>query len=163
ELLQELLSAKRYKLLEDAETLDPVDGYCLPQFFADVHEGLFEELEAEHPVVNVYRRELHRSYLAHLKAQLTASPPSSPRASLADTSQAGSDFPVSPTDTDFVAVGRGSLAKLGKKIEGALPRVEDERTLMHLQECLREIELLLGGPQGPGKDQFGSRAPVALQ
>ncbi len=45
-------------------------------------------------------------------------------------------------------MARGTLGELQKKLTAALPRIRDERTRMHVQDCLREVELLLGNRSG---------------
>ncbi|HEY5997943.1 MAG TPA: zinc-dependent metalloprotease [bacterium] len=141
-LLEALLSGTRYKLLEDAEALDPANGYTLAQFFADLQGGLFEELDAESPVVDVGRRELQRQYLDHVKAQLAAPPGPPARGPAADPDEA-SVAGVSLSDTDFRAVARNSLEALSRKLGSAASRTRDEMTGMHLRDCAREIELTL--------------------
>lgn len=142
-LLEELLSGKRYKLLKDFEALDPAAAYTLAEFLVDVRNGLFAELDAESPVVDIYRRELQRQYLAHLRSQLTAISQSAPRRSIFEADEPVRTVPVSATDTDFRAVSRSVLGALSAKLAAAAGRTRNGMTAMHFQDCIREIGLIL--------------------
>jgi hypothetical protein len=146
-LLEVLLSGTRYKLLEDAEALDPANGYTLAQFFADLQGGLFEELDAERPVVGVERRELQRQYLDLVKAQLAAPQGPAARGSAAADVDGVPAAGVPLTDTDFRAVARDSLEALSRRLGSAASRTGNEMTGMHLRDCVREIELILTAAQ----------------
>lgn len=140
-LLEELLSGKRYKLLKDFEALDPSAAYTLAEFFVDVQNGLFRELDAEQPMVDVYRRELQRQYLAHLKSQLSAVSQSAQRRNIFEADDPVRNVAMSATDTDFRAVSRSVLGALSTKL--AASRTKNEMTAMHFQDCIREINLVL--------------------
>ncbi len=142
-LLEELLSGKRYKLLKDFEALDPTAAYTLAEFLVDVRDGLFRELDADRPVVDIYRRELQRQYLAHLRSQLTAISQPAPRRSIFEADEPVRTVAVSATDTDFRAISRSVLGALSAKLAAATGRTRNEMTAMHFQDCLKEIGLIL--------------------
>ncbi|MBI5016085.1 MAG: zinc-dependent metalloprotease [Deltaproteobacteria bacterium] len=120
QLLERLLRARTYKLLRDAEILDPRGAYRLTEFLADLQAGIFEEVAAEAPVVDAERRVLQRQYLARLRNQIAEA----------------------AADTDVRAVGRGALGSLRERLMAALSRTQEEMTRVHFRECLREIALV---------------------
>ena len=142
-LLEELLSGKRYKLLKDFEALDSPAAYTLAEFFVDVQNGLFRELDTEQPVVDVSRRELQRQYLAHLKSQLSATSQSARKRNIFEADDPIRNVAMSATDTDFRAVSRSVLGALSMKLAAATSRTKNEMTAMHFQDCIREIRLIL--------------------
>ncbi|MDD5760929.1 MAG: zinc-dependent metalloprotease [bacterium] len=142
-LLEELLSGKRYKLLKDFEALDQSAAYTLAEFFVDVQNGLFREAGAEQPMVHVYRRELQRQYLAHLKAQLSATPQAAQRRGIFEADEPIRNVPLSATDTDFRAVSRSALGALSTKLAAATARTRDEMTAIHFRDCMWEINRIL--------------------
>jgi hypothetical protein len=140
-LLVGLLSGRRFRLLLDAEVLNNGKVYTALQFLTDVQEGVWTELRQSQPVVDAIRRGLQRSYLDHLKNELRDKesddlPRGFPRGGFG--SLAGGT-----KGTDFRAVARASLQTLARQIETTLPRTEDAMTKVHLQDCQREVKLIL--------------------
>jgi hypothetical protein len=155
-ILTSLLSGRRFRLLLDAEVVNHQRTYTALQFLNDVQDGVWSELRTDQPVVEAVRRALQRNYLDHLKSELTAKdtpapevtlpgPPTPPRRRReTGTSATGTK------GTDFRAVARSVLASLASQLEQILqrrrdgsPRVEDAMTRVHLEDCLREIKLIL--------------------
>jgi hypothetical protein len=148
-LLTGLLSPRRFRLLLDAEVVNHQKTYSALQFLSDVQEGVWSELRQPTPAIDPLRRSLQRAYLAHLKSELSdkeaAEAPASPfpRRRLAATSGEGKD-------SDFRAVARSCLRNLSRELGNALAQsergervVKDPMTLAHLEECRREVKLIL--------------------
>ncbi len=146
-LLDELLSGKRYRLLKDFEALDPAGAYTLAEYLGDVQNGLFEELDAKRPVIDIYRRELQRQYLAQLRSQLTAISQPASRRSIFDADDPGRALPLSATDTDFRAVSTNALGTLSTRLEAAASRTRHEMTAIHIRDCMREVAQILSPPR----------------
>jgi hypothetical protein len=143
-LLQNLLSGRRFQLLMDAEVFGPEKSYSSMQFLSDVQDGVWSELAISQPQVDVCRRHLQRAYLEHIKNELNPKQP----ALAAPIARRGDEAPpkvfsASTQGTDFRAVARAALRTLGERIDVVLPRVQDVMTRVHLQDCRREIELIL--------------------
>jgi hypothetical protein len=155
-LLTSLLSGRRFRLLLDAEVVNHQKTCTALQFLNDVQDGVWSELRTEQPVVEAVRRALQRNYLDHLKTELSPReappaevtqpmPPTPPRRRRDTTALA-----TGTKGTDFRAVARSALATLASQLEMALrrradgtSRVEDSMTRAHLEDCLREIKLIL--------------------
>lgn len=148
-LLEDLLGARRFRLLVDAEASSPGKVYTAVDLFADVQGGLWRELESPRPLIDPYRRYLQRVYLDHVKGQLAkVEPPAGP----ADNPPPG-DFPATPItaairQTDFRAAARAALRDLDKRIRKAAVRASDRMTASHLGDSLKEIDLILNPRQG---------------
>lgn len=143
-LLRNLLSGKRFRLLMDAEVIDPAQAYTAMQFLTDVQDGVWSEAKASLPAVDVFRRHLQRAYLDLMKDELGRKDGGSlpgldgdPFAPLAATTQG----------TDFRAVARAALQELDTLLAAALGRAQDPMTRLHYRDCRREIELILN-PKG---------------
>src|SRR5205085_565673 len=66
-LLDSLLSQGRIRRLMDSEILMQVQAYTALEMIGDLQDGLWSELKAETPKVDVLRRALQRGYLDILK------------------------------------------------------------------------------------------------
>lgn len=137
-LLTSLLGPTRLRRLMDAEILNPEQSYTVIQLVTDVQEGLWSELKAEQPKVDVCRRALQRAYLDHLRGELHPKE---------DSAKLIFGAPED-TSTDFRAVARMALNDLGKRIDSALPKARDSITQAHLHDCRREIQQLLVPKKG---------------
>jgi hypothetical protein len=142
-LLTNLLGGRRFRLLLDAEVVNSEKSYSAIQLLNDVQEGIWSELKVSQPAVDAIRRGLHRSYLDHIKTELS---PREPAAAPQPTRRRGGDLTLTRSDTkgtDFRAVARAALQDLAKQLEAAIPRAQDPMTRIHLQDCLREVKLIL--------------------
>ncbi|HND21901.1 MAG TPA: zinc-dependent metalloprotease, partial [Acidobacteriota bacterium] len=144
-LLESLLSPTRFKLLLDAEVLEGDKAYSPLEFVDDVQAGLWKEFEVGSGVTSIdpYRRNLQRSYLEYIKAQIEKAekpaqvPPGIPAefAGLINPSTRG---------TDFRSVMRLKLAKLANKLSIAADNNNfDPMASAHLQDCRRELDEIL--------------------
>jgi len=143
-LLKTLLGGRRFQLLMDAEVIGPERAYSSMQFLTDVQDGVWSELTISQPLVDVCRRHLQRAYLEHIKSELNPKEPATP----APIARRGDEAPLkvysaTTKGTDFRAVARAALRTLGERIDVTLPRVQDVMTRVHLQDCRREIELIM--------------------
>jgi hypothetical protein len=149
-LLTGLLSGRRFHLLMDAEVVNHQKTYTALQFLNDVQDGVWSELRLEQPAVDTIRRGLQRTYLEHLKSELTAkeTAPETPRPF--PRRGGATALPAGTKGTDFRAVARSTLANLAIQLESVLvrkrdsaQRVVDDMTRAHLEDCLREVKLIL--------------------
>ena len=141
-LLQSLLSGRRFQLLMDAEVIAPTRAYSSMQFLSDVQDGVWSELMVSQPLVDVCRRYSQRAYLEHIKNELN------PKRALAGPiapRRRGASQGLSRHDARhrLPRRRRAALRTLGERIDAVLPRVQDTMTRVHLQDCRREIELIL--------------------
>jgi hypothetical protein len=141
-LLVGLLSGRRFHLMMDAEVLAPDKSYTAMEFLGDVQNGVWSELQVSQPTVGVCRRSLQRAYLEHLKNELN--PKEAPTGRVVfPGGDDGQIFSAGSRDTDFRAVARAALHDLAERLDRAIPQARDSMTRAHLQDCRREVELIL--------------------
>jgi hypothetical protein len=149
-LLTRLLSSERFRLLQDAEVVDAQKTYTALAFLTDVQDGVWSELRHKQPAIDPVRRGLQRAYLAHIKSELNPRPaaeaqPVTPLPRRGRLGRAGGS-----QGTDFRAVSRSCLNRLADQLDGLLakaksgePLVDDAMTRVHLEDCRREVKLIL--------------------
>jgi hypothetical protein len=146
-LLASLLSGRRFHQMMDAEVLAPDKAYTAMEFLSDVQDGIWSELRASQPAVGVCRRHLQRAYLDHLKNEMSSKDAATGRVSIPGGGDEVRIFTASNRDTDFRAVARSALQTLAERLDKAIPLAKDSMTRAHLQDCRREVELILN-PKG---------------
>ena len=67
-ILGDMLQPVRFRVLEDVESLTPGVGMTASGYLSTVQKSLFREAAMSKPKVDIYRRELQREYIDHLKA-----------------------------------------------------------------------------------------------
>jgi hypothetical protein len=145
-LLESLMSERRIRLLMDGELLAPDNSYTTLEMIGDLNDGIWSELKADAPKVDVCRRALQRTYLDILKKALAAAKeeaaatPTFPR-----QRPMGDDEGPPNRNTDLRAVARAALTDLQGRLEAAISRTRDSITAAHLMDCRREVETLLRG------------------
>jgi hypothetical protein len=121
-IMSQLLQAQRLNLMAEEVALDGDKAAYSPlQFLIDLRAGVWSELAKPAPVINIYRRNLQRSYLDNMDARL-------------DAAGAG---------TEIRALVRGEVLALDKQLAAALPSVTDELTRRHILDCRDEIKTML--------------------
>ncbi len=132
-LMLNLLSSTRIRRLMDEELLQPSKSYTVTELVFDVQDGIFSEVNAEKPKIDVLRRNLQRAYIDHLRAELVPAKDGQPT------------FFGDSGSSDFRAVARVALGRLQGQVRAALSRTQDQDsiTAAHLQDCAREIESAL--------------------
>jgi hypothetical protein len=138
-----LLSGRRFKQLMDAEVLDPDTSYAGMQLLTDVQGGIWSELKDKQPTIDVLRRNLQRAYIDYIKREIAPKDKDTPAPKLPNPSDDDAIPSATNQGTDFRAVARFALKELVSQISDALPRTQDAITRVHLQDCQREVEMLL--------------------
>jgi hypothetical protein len=154
-LLAGLLSRQRFHLLMDAEVVHPQKTYTALQFLTEVQDGVWAEARQTRPVIDPVRRALQRAYLDHFKNELKEKAPAEPAA--APTLPRRGRFAAAggSQESDFRAVARSCLRNLANQLSACVgkpgpvdpTRGEDAMTRAHLEDCLREVKLILD-PKG---------------
>jgi len=145
-MLNVLLTDSRLRRMMDKEAMasggSGGPAYTVSQLVSDLQNGIWSELDAPTPAVDIYRRNLQRSYLLALKPRLTSDP-------------------VGPSE--FRPVVMASLRALQPKVNVALGKAKDPATLVHLRDCKNEIENLLNPKFAPAvASSFSSFFPIFL-
>src|SRR5262249_26454953 len=113
-LLQSLLSGRRCRQMMDAEVLAPEQAYTVMQLLTDVQDGVWGEVKAEAPKVDVCRRGLQRAYLDHVKNELNPKEVPAVRPLPPDGDDVGRLAGAGNRGTDFRAVARAALGELAR-------------------------------------------------
>ncbi|MEA3336994.1 MAG: zinc-dependent metalloprotease [Chloroflexota bacterium] len=146
-LLASLLQKNIYLQLANAEQLDPdTQHYSTADLLSDVQAGLFEELQADSPVIDPLRRRLQRHYLSILKKQM--SDPDSEKnaaalAALGPLGEALASLITQAEGTDIRAAGYAGLTRLREELQAAVLKTVDATTRYHLSDLDRQIGMIL--------------------
>jgi len=143
-IMSNLLQAARLDRMAEQAALDGAAAYAPLQFLIDLRMGVWSELATPGTAINIYRRNLHRSYIDNMDGRLNGS--------------AGS--------TEVRALARGELRALDGMLQRARPTATDEMTRRHIDDCRDEIATALdrlvprpaaGGAAGGGRGRGGIR------
>jgi hypothetical protein len=139
-VLNTLLEDSRMNRLLDQEgtARDRSSVYSLASMLDDVRQGIWSELGAGSPVIDVYRRELQNDYLTLINRKLN--PPPAPTQ---QQPQFPGFTPPAPLSEDAKSHLRGQLVALRAAIRAAASRTSDRATQLHLQGSLHRIEKIL--------------------
>jgi hypothetical protein len=124
-VLRALLNAGRIERLVEQEAIDGPAAYAPTDFLADLRNGLWRELDAAQVRTDAYRRGVQRAYLELVDGQLNGR---------------------TPADGDARPFLRGELRTLDRTIAGALVRVSDRATRLHLEDARDQIARTLTPP-----------------
>jgi hypothetical protein len=138
---QLLQSARLDRMAEQLAIDGPGVAYSPVQFLGDLRAGVWSELAKPGTAINIFRRNLQRSYLDNMDSRLNGS--------------AGG--------TEVRSLVRGELIALDRQLQAALPAASDAMTRLHLQDCRDEIATILdplvprpaGGAGGGGRGGRG--------
>lgn len=135
-VLETLLSASRLARLIEYEAVaeEAYEPYTLAALMEDVRAGVWTELEDTPVRVDVYRRNLQRSYLRVVDRRLH--PGENGRSAPGRSS-------VDPLETDIRPVLRGELRAIRDLADAAAGRAEDSMTRLHLEDVVVEIDRIL--------------------
>lgn len=134
-MLSGMLADSRIQRMADNEAASPTNSYHLADYVSDICNGVFSELAAPAPKVDVYRRALQRTYLDTMDKKINGA-----------------------TKTDLRLVARANLKTLALNLNGAIPRTTDSMTRLHLQECRSDIAKILDNKYSTP----GAAAPMSL-
>jgi hypothetical protein len=132
-IMAELLQSRRLDRLAEQAALDGPNAYAPVQFLGDLRKGLWSELGTPGTSIDIYRRNVQRSYLDTIDDRLNGA--------------------VEP-GAEVRALLRGELHALAPEIEAALPRVTDEAARRHLQDC-RDLIARILHPRPTGRAGTG--------
>ncbi len=120
-LMSQLLQAQRLDRMAEQAALDGALAYSPLQFLTDLRAGVWSELAKPGTAINVYRRNLQRSYLDNMDGRINAAN--------------GSD--------EVRSLARGEVKALDRQLAAALAAAPDELTKRHIQDCRDEIATML--------------------
>jgi hypothetical protein len=123
--------------------LAPEGAYTAMEFLTDLQDGIWSEVKAPQPHIDVCRRHLQRAYLDELKKELTSKEPVPARPAGPDNDDVSRLFGATNRDTDFRAVARAALQSLAERLDAVIPQTKDAMTRVHLQDSRHEVEMIL--------------------
>lgn len=135
-MLRRLISNRTMGKLVDFEAAQGAAAYNISELLNDVKKGVWGELAARKPV-DIYRRNLQKSYVNQLDAILNPPPPQQISAGPGITisiSNGGSD------KSDVKSVVRAHLAALRAEANAAAAGTTDAMTKYHLQDIVKRID-----------------------
>lgn len=128
-----------FKLINDEAAIGTA-AYTTEMLFNDLQAGIWSELSSKTDI-DVYRRNLQKTYIDNL-IKLTVAPAPSPGAS----SQL--IRPVDPTMSDLSSISRGHLQQLADRIAKAIPDASG-MSKYHLQDIMVRITSALSPKASP--------------
>jgi len=115
-LLQRMIDAGVFQRMAEAQALRPKEkAYSGLDLMYDLNDGLFIELTAPHPSIELYRRELQRAYVTLMRERLDGPP------------------------SEFRAALRLAAGDLMDKFKKVLPKTKDLVTAAHLYDLSVEL------------------------
>ena len=167
QLMRQILDPGVFQRMAEARQAEPAGkGYTGMDMLVDLNDGLFKELDAKKPVVELYRRELQRNYVTLLLVATGATnDPQGPSNSIdmkkllddGSIHGLGRDLSVTRTATspladvareyrrergrpsEFRSSLRSGVAHLYAKLDDAIKRTKDPETAAHLRDLRAEL------------------------
>jgi hypothetical protein len=138
-VLTKLLSATVLNKLISAEAADGNAAYKITDLFSDLQNSVFSELRSNQEI-DVYRRNLQKSYVEKLVAILNPDP--TPLSSSMMMLSRGSSSDIGVSQSDILSVIKGQLKDLNTAIKGVIGQSKG-LSKYHLQDLSERIELAL--------------------
>jgi hypothetical protein len=139
-VLNALFQNARLNRLVEQPAMHP-GQYTLFEMLDDVQKGVWSELAAATPRIDVYRRELQNSYLDMMNTKLN--PPPAAAAAGAGGRGGGPGAAANTLMDDVKSQLRAQLASLRSSVRGAIGKAGDRETRAHLQAADHRIGEIL--------------------
>ena len=121
-IMQNLLQAARLDRMVEQAALDGPAAYTPVQFLTELRKGVWVELAKPGTAIDIYRRNLQRSYLGTIDDRLNGN--------------------TEPSD-ELRALLRGELRALDVEIQASIAGASDVATRRHLQDARDQIAMIL--------------------
>ena len=130
--LNRILDFGRMARMIENEALNRSNAYSLNEMMSDLKDGIWSELERGKSI-DVYRRNLQRSYISRLAYIMKNDQPSRP---------GWEDYITNVTVdvSDIRSITMGSLTELKKALKKASKRYSDKTSKSHLNYCISMID-----------------------
>jgi len=135
-ILSEMLMPVRFRVLEDVESLAPGSGLTAYRYLQLIQQSIFRETRTPQPKADIYRRELQRDFIEHLKA-------------FSGEAQRFKSFSfmLSAAQTDLLIDLRPAALQSLKDVKVMLrageQRAVDNATRQHFSQLARDVEKTL--------------------
>ncbi len=121
-LFSALFNEDRVSRMFDLETANPKNHLSVEEMLKTVQGGVFTELASPAPKIDIFRRNLQRSYLTAMDGRING---------------------YSATKTDLKLLVKAELKALAKQIDAAMPKTKDKLTSLHLAQTREDIGKIL--------------------
>ena len=130
--LNRILDFGRMARMIENEALNRSNAYSLNEMMSDLKDGIWSELERG-KIIDVYRRNLQRSYISRLAYIMKNDQPSRP---------GWEDYITNVTVdvSDIRSITMGSLTELKKDLKKASKKYSDKNSKSHLNYCISMID-----------------------
>ena len=125
-LLQSVLNTATADRMMDLEATG-FANYSMVELFNDLQSGIFSELNAAEPEIDIYRRNLQRAYVEQLITFIT---------------------PKSATGNDLQAMSRGKLLELEQILKKQVKKKRNNTEHYHFVDLAESIRIALERDQG---------------
>jgi hypothetical protein len=139
QVLTRLLGNNTFNKLFRFEAEDPSKAYTATEMVNDLRTGVWSELKS-HQVIDIYRRNLQKSFVEKLIGNLTPDATTNPIASLSRGMVLSNDYSKT---TDAISIVKAQLRQLATDIQTALPFYKEVSSRAHLQDVLDRINEVL--------------------
>ncbi len=135
-ILTDMLQPIRFRVLEDVEFLTPGAGLSSSAYLQSIQKSIFREIAMPQPKVDIYRRELQRDYVEHLK-------------SFSGEAQRFKNFSfmfsamLTDMMIDLRPAAMDGLKALKGELTSAEKRATDTASRQHFAQLSREVEKIL--------------------
>lgn len=136
-VLDRILSANTLNKLISAEATDAT-AYQATTLLTDLKKGIFSELSAHQPI-DVYRRNLQKSYVQHLEDLISPQDQSAGKTMMLMMGQQAPDA----SKTDVSSIARAQLVSLRTEIRAATGLMPDNMSRYHLNDLAERINKAL--------------------
>lgn len=136
-VLDRIVSANTLNKLINSDANEDGNTYQATALLNDLKKGIFSELYTRQPI-DVFRRNLQKSYIQHVQ-QLLSAPESS---SISPMMMMGYR-PTDPTQNDISSIARAHLVLLRTDIRTAATSATDNLSRYHLTDLLERINKIL--------------------
>jgi Met-zincin/Domain of unknown function (DUF5117)/Domain of unknown function (DUF5118) len=138
-ILSSLLGSRTLNKLVDAESAQGSSAYKITELLNDLKKGIWSELAAHKPI-DVYRRNLQKSYVNILDDLVNPSAAAAPSFSIPGITIISYS---SGDKSDVRSVVRAHLAALRTEVNAAAAAIADPMTKYHLQDISKRIDKAL--------------------
>ncbi len=121
-VLSILLAPARVQRLMDNQALNGKNAYSVSDMVSELQSGIWSELKQANPTIDLFKRNLQRSYLNRVKIYFQ---------------------PDSSSPSELRAAFLFGMQGLLKAIDATLPKVKDNETLLHLRDCRMTVDQIL--------------------
>lgn len=125
-ILAGLFTETRVKRMIDNQALNGGQAYTLLQMVSELQSGIWSELALPNPTVDLYRRNLQRTYIQTVKSRVTGE---------------------TTAQNELKPILLGAMRDLAATIDKVVPKTTDKSTKLHLQDSRAEIGRILNPKQ----------------